>query len=524
MFDAVIVGAGPGGIVCTKELLEHGVENIVCLEQSMALGGVFTTAYDNLLLTSSVPFSMFSDFWVGDGKGHHFWTKTEAVDYWGSYAEAYGVTSHIRFGSQVSSVSQSDAGHWDIRLSSGEIIQAKHLALATGNNSIPRFPNWRDLLTDVEVHHSKDYKNARQFEGKRVLVVGGGESASDIAFEISKVATKCWVSLRESSGWIVPRKRGEHAADISTHRGVWDLPREFGIPLSKLILKLERSRNDPVFDVLAEMNSRVRNPKGIWGTYGTKTLALPQAIVHHGCQVVDDVVDVRDSGRALVTAGGEILGDIDAVVFCTGYVNRVPFMQDKLQACDPRALYKHMFHPEFGGSLAFIGWARPGFGSQFPIMEMQSRLCASVFSGQRRLPASAEMEQVARADEAAFLEQFGNTARHLRSLVDYFHYMNDLAKIIGCYPPLWRYLFTHPILWLHIVYGPAQATQFRLRGPGKKVKLAQDILRKLPVSTFNHIVKAGLRARLYYALRWAVGAGRGRSQSTGVLAVEQRTV
>ena len=54
-----------------KELLENGIHNVICLEQSQSLGGVFRTGYDNLLLTSSVPFSMFSDYWVGDGKGHH---------------------------------------------------------------------------------------------------------------------------------------------------------------------------------------------------------------------------------------------------------------------------------------------------------------------------------------------------------------------------------------------------------------------------------------------------------------------
>ena len=183
----------------------------------------------------------------------------------------------------------------------------------------------------------------------------------------------------------------------------------------------------------------------------------------------------------------------------------MPFLPDELRDCDPRSLYKHVFHPRLGAPLAFIGWARPGFGSQFPIMEMQSRLCARVFSGLHRLPSHADMDRAAEADEAAFIDQFGNTARHLRSLVDYFRYMDDLAGIIGCQPPLWRYFFTRPKLWLHLVYGPAQATQFRLRGPGRKVALARDILRKLPVSKLNHIVKAGLRARLRYGVRLPVG-------------------
>ena len=79
MISCIVVGAGPGGIVATKELLEKGFDDVLCLEQSDTLGGVFAKGYDNLLLTSSVTFSMFSDFWVGDGNDHHFWTKDEAV-------------------------------------------------------------------------------------------------------------------------------------------------------------------------------------------------------------------------------------------------------------------------------------------------------------------------------------------------------------------------------------------------------------------------------------------------------------
>lgn len=307
--------------------------------------------------------------------------------------------------------------------------------------------------------------------------------------------------MRESTGWVVPRKRGEHAADVSTHRGIWDLPREYGEPLSKFVLKLERGRQDPVFDALADLNEKVTAKRGIWGIYGTKTLALPKAIAHHGCEVVGDIVNVKNDGRRLESSDGKVLEDVDAVVFCTGYVNQVDFMPEGLKKCDPRTLYKHMFHPEYGDSISWIGWARPGFGSQFPIMEMQSRLLALVLSGEKPLPKPQEMIREAEVDQEIFYTQFEENARRIRSLVDYHGYMNGMAKIIGCYPPLFSYFFLHPRLWFHLMYGPTQATQFRLRGPGKKVKLAREIIRKLPISTFNHIVKAGLKGRVYYALK-----------------------
>ena len=502
MISCIVIGAGPGGIVATKELLEKGFDDVVCLEQSNTLGGVFAKGYDNLLLTSSVTFSMFSDFWVGEGKSHSFWTKDEAVKYWKDYAEHYKVTDQIRFNTKVETVKENEDGTWQIHLNSGKDLHCKHLVLAIGNNNIPRFPDWHKQLHNISYSHSKDYKNADNFKGKRVLIVGGGESGSDVAYEIAQVAEKSWVSLRESTGWIVPRKRGEHAADVSTHRGIWDLPREYGRHLSPFVLKLERGRKDPVFDVLADLNESVVAKNGIWGIYGTKTLALPKAVAHHGCEIVKDIVQIDDDKNMLIDSQGKVLENVDAVVFCTGYKNVVHFMPENLKACDPRSMLKHMFHLDYGDRIAWIGWARPGFGSQFPIMEMQSRYAALVFSGGMKLPSIEIMKEHIQKDLKNYQDQFEGNAERIRSLVDYHRFMNDLSKIIGCYPPLGKYLITNPKLWFHLMYGPTQATQFRLKGPGKKVKLAKEIIFKLPISTYNHIVKAGLRGRVRYAHKW----------------------
>ena len=72
MWDCIVIGAGPAGIVTTKELLEQGITNVVCLEQAEDIGGVYRHAYDSLVLTTSCAFSMFSDFWIGDGNQHKF--------------------------------------------------------------------------------------------------------------------------------------------------------------------------------------------------------------------------------------------------------------------------------------------------------------------------------------------------------------------------------------------------------------------------------------------------------------------
>ncbi len=497
--ECIVVGAGPGGIVATKELVENGVEDVLCLEQAGELGGVFAKGYDNLQLTSSATFSMFSDFLNKPGEDNHFWSKEEAVDYWGRYADHFGVKAHIQFNTRVDDVIRNEAGHWVVKTNKAT-LKTRKIVLATGNNSVENYPEWASALTGIEYSHSKNYKNASSYAGKRVLVVGGGESASDIALEVSRVADQCWISLRESAGWVVPRKRGKHATDISTHRGVWDLPREYGTYFTKRSIEIEKEKNDPLYDAVAMLNSRIPDPKGIWSTYGTKTIALAEAIAYHNCKVVGEVVQVNNEGEELVTADGITLENVDAVIFSTGYVNMTSFMPEEFRQCDPRALYKHMIQPETGTELCWIGVARPGFGSQFPIMEMQARYFALLCAEEMKLPSVDAMEASIEADFKKNVDQFGKNAKRIRSLVDYFRYMDGLADIIGCKPPLKRYMTRYPLIWLTIMYGPAQATQYRLVGPGSKKALAHKILKELPISKFNNVVKIGLRMRLAHAL------------------------
>ncbi len=502
MLDCIVIGAGPGGLVCTKELLEQGLSEVVCLEQASTVGGVFANTYDNLVLTSSATISMFSDYWLGDGNQHKFWTKEEAVEYWKGYAKHFAVIDRIRFNSKVVAVIPQESEGWQVSLASGETLLSRRVALAIGNNTIPKYPAWKDLLTDVEYSHSKEYRNADKFVGKNVLTVGGGESGSDVALEISRVANNCWVSLRNASGWVLPRKRNSiFATDISTHRGIWGLPRDYGSALTDVINQFELSKKDPINDMVVQLNKKIKNKKGIWGTYATKTFSLPKAIVNHGCKVVGEIVKVEDGGKTLHTKDGETLRNIDAVVFSTGYKNHVSFLPEKLKETDPRSLYKHMFHPKYRDKIVWIGWARPNLGSQFPVMEMQARFFALICKGERTLPSPTEMERLTSLDKAAYLEQFQHNAHRVRSLVDYHRCMDDMARLIGCEPPLWKYFFLHFPIWLTMVYGAYQATQFRLRGPGKKESLAREILRKLPVSNFNHIVKAGLKGRVIYTLK-----------------------
>jgi len=501
IFDCIIVGAGPSGIVATKEIHEQGFENIQCIDEASSLGGNFIRSYDDLTLTTSTTISMFSDFWVGDGQQKKFWNKAEAVDYWKRYSQHFGIIDKFRFDTLVVSILRDKENIWHILLASKEEIRTKRVIVAVGSSNFKYLPDWHKELSSIEFLHSKDYRNADAYKGKNVLIVGGGESASDVALQVSKKAKKTWISLRSSCGWITPRYRGENPADFSTHRGLWGLPRKYGAKVSQAILEAEAALQHPVHDEVIKLNRMVTAKNGIWGIYGTKTTSLPEAIAYHQCKVISEVTEVLAEGKTLKTKDGETLEEVDVVIFCTGFVNLHSFFEGELAAVNPRQLYKHMFHPTYADSICWIGAARPNFGSQFPIMELQARYCSLIFKGIRKLPGTDEMAAIAEKDESKNLETFERSGERINALVDYYHYLDELATLIRCNPPMFKYLILYPKLWLRMNYGPTQSTQFRLAGPGKKRDLAHEIIRKLPVSNLTHVVKVGIKGRIRYGLR-----------------------
>lgn len=508
MLDCLIIGAGPAGLVCTKELVEHGVDNIVCLEQAADLGGTFRKSYDSLTLTTSAVMSMFSDFWIGDDQTMKVWHKSEAVEYWRRYADHFNVVDKFRFGQQVASVRPAPDGAWRVRTDSGEELLTKRLVVASGNNNVPRYPDWKTGVTspEVEVIHAHNYKNADSLRGKRVLIVGGGESGTDIALEVSKVAEQCWISLRCSTGWLTPRKRGDTPADIATHRGVWGLPRSYGPDFTRGLIRVEIGRNTPVSDAAAMLNSKVANRLGVFGTYGTKTFSLPTAMAEFGCKMVSEITGIHAGGRRLSTSEGQLLDNVDAIVFCTGYTNRIDYLPQEIRETNPRDLYKHMFHPDLGLRLCWLGRARANFGSQFPVMELQARYFAQLCKGACRLPQRPVLNDEIQQDRMLFEDQFEKHAVTIPSLVDYPAYVDGMAKLLGSTPPYWRYFFFHHTVWRKIVYGALQGTQFRLKGLGSKPRLARKILKKCPsLKVSDKRALLGLRGRIVCAWRWVAG-------------------
>ena len=100
-----------------------------------------------------------------------------------------------------------------------------------------------------------------------------------------------------------------------------------------------------------------------------------------------------------------------------------------------RDLYKQMIHPDHGVSLAFIGFARPQQGGVPAVAEMQSRYFAQLCSGTRTLPSKSGLLDQAREDRERWETEYSITP-HVSSLVNYSHYMESLAHLVGCEPEI----------------------------------------------------------------------------------------
>jgi len=199
-----VIGAGPSGLVAVKELLDEG-HHPTCFERANGLGGVFRfgendgVVWESCRLTSSGLLTAFSDFPDPSGRTGHL-TIGEYVEYLTAYAESFGITPHLRFGTSVESVAPHPSAGWKVRTrDAGGVREDQYdaVAICSGLHQhphIPRFPGGETFTGSFL--HGAHYRRPAQVEGKKVLVVGAGESGADVVAEVARNAAETVLSLR----------------------------------------------------------------------------------------------------------------------------------------------------------------------------------------------------------------------------------------------------------------------------------------------------------------------------------------
>ena len=404
-----VIGAGLSGLTAGKALTDWGIP-YTCFESSDEVGGNWyfrnpngrSSAYRSLHIDTSKPSISFKDFPMPDrypDYPHH----TEIAEWLRDYADAFGLRANIRFNTTVQRAERLDDGGWRIVTDAGDEELFDALLVGNGhhwNPSVPDFPGTFSGDT-LHSHNYIDTTDPLDLRDRRVLVVGIGNSAVDIASELSRkgVAEKLFISTR-SGAWVVPKYLFGRPVDQIVSTIPW------------LSLKLQRRLVAPLpFIASGKMES-----------YG---LPHPNHRFLEAHPTVSSELLLRlGSGDAVAKPNvAELLGDrvrfedgsveeVDTIVYATGYRITFPFFdEDFLAAPENRLpLYKRMFKPGID-DLAFVGLAQ-AIPTLFPFAECQSKFLVRWLSGEWALPDPGEMEREIAADDRRFVAHYNARPRH----------------------------------------------------------------------------------------------------------------
>lgn len=375
-----VIGAGPSGIAGAKELLQAGFQNIRLFDRGKVVGGnwVFdaesghSSVFETTHIISSKMFSEYDDFPM-PADYPDYPSHRQLAAYFQNYAHHFGVDTCVEFETKV--VRCVPNAGWDVTIENAKGEErTEHfdvLVVANGHHWKPRWPSYPGTLTARYVH-SHDFKNADSFRGERVLVIGGGNSACDVAVETSRVSARTDLSWRRGY-WIIPKFIFGKPVDLIHHA----FTQKFGkIPLRLRMRGLER-----LLKIVSGPNSRYGLPEpdhGLGETHPTLNSELLYFLRHGKIRVKPDIARWDEKNVHFKDGSVE---EYDSVVACTGFEIAHPFFEKSLidfsQGVVP--LYLKMI-PEKFDNLFFLGLFQP-LGCIWPCAQLQARIMARQIAG-----------------------------------------------------------------------------------------------------------------------------------------------
>ncbi|MGH3744609.1 MAG: flavin-containing monooxygenase [Mycobacteriales bacterium] len=419
-----VIGAGISGLTAGKSLTDHGIP-YECFESSDRVGGNWafrnpnghSSAYRSLHIDTSKEMLSFDDFPMS-GAYPDFPHHSEVKAYLDEYAAAFDLTSRIRFRNGVTHAERLDGGGWTLTLQDGTRRSVDVLVVANGHHWNPRLPEFPGHF-DGESIHSHAYIDPTEpldLRGRRIVVVGIGNSAADIVSELSQKSwdNKVFLSTR-SGAWVVPKYIFGRPADR------WGKTMPY-VPLSwqrRMVRGLPR-----LISGNPEDYGLPRPNHNFLEAHPTQSGELLQRL-GSGDAVAKPDIDHLD-GDGVVFADGS-REQVDVIIYATGYNITFPFFDESfLSAPDNRLpLFKRMLRPGID-DLVLMGFAQ-ALPTLFPFVECQSRLLGRYLAGLYRPPSVAEMHAVTRRDEKLYVGHFADRPRHTQQ-VDYHHYKWQMLK------------------------------------------------------------------------------------------------
>ena len=472
IYDVIVIGAGWSGLMACKYCLAEGLRTLV-LEGRDSIGGVWAFTPDQRIggvmktteTTSSRCLTEISDFPM-PADYPSFPSNEQVKAYLEAYCERFGLTEHIRFGQRVMRVAKR-GDLWEVATCDGNRRLARRVVVSSGLHQFPndvsgdeRFRGYSGALM-----HSASVKHIpAEWSGKTIVVWGGGESASDVAFEASKVASRVcfcipngvWFVHKKVNGWPPFQSSEQKVLDHITSRfRLWLSPTDKYAPFVYEYLEW-------AFGFNGHGQEPWRTDAPYQRSFLNKSADVLSRVKSGHVVPKRDIVSCQ--GTTVRFTDGTS-AEVDAIVTCSGYRAEFPYFDESVPAgTDPRKWFKYVFCNE-DPSLAFVGFARPVIGSIPGLAELQSRYVARVFSGACRLPAPAERRAITERDARYWNHHLRDTSLRIAGLVDHFVYADQLARLIGCRPNFAKLFFSSPRRWWQAVTAPWNGCQFWLNDP-----------------------------------------------------------
>jgi len=421
--NVCIIGAGSSGIAGAKVLAEHGVP-FDCFEVSDEVGGNWafgnangmSSAYRSLHINTSRERMEYSDFPMPKDWPdfcHHALIK----QYFNDYVDHFGIRDRITFSTAVKRAARGPDGVWEVALSTGETRRYDAVVVANGHHWDPRWPEpafpGGDTFAGRQMH-SHEYVDTQGFEGKKVVVLGMGNSAMDIAVEVSLVTERTLLAARRGA-WIIPNYLFGKPSD--------QLPVNPRIPFSlrqRWVHELvKRVVGSPAAFGLPE-------PDHIVGQAHPTISNYILARVAHG-EVVPKPNIAALEGSSVRFADGSVEEDVDVVVYCTGYKVTFPFFDEDLISAPDNdlPLYRRVFHPEVD-NVFFLSLLQP-LGATMPLAEAQAHWVARFLRGEYQLPPPADVRADMERERARMFKRYVTSKRHTMQ-VDFDDYLFELRR------------------------------------------------------------------------------------------------
>ncbi|XP_034634875.1 dimethylaniline monooxygenase [N-oxide-forming] 5-like [Trachemys scripta elegans] len=342
--------------------------------------------YKSLIISTSKEIMCFSDFPIPDDFPNYM-HNSKIMEFFRMYADYFDLLKYIHFKGRrtiVVSVTKrpdfSTTGQWDIVTETAgkqESAVFDGVMVCTGHHTNAHLP--LDSFPGIEkfkgrYFHSRDYKKPQEFSGKRVIVIGIGNSGTDLAVELSHTADQIFLSTRQGA-WILDwiGEEGYPMDTIYVTRYIEFLLRI--VPLSLLNYFTEKKLNAKFNHAIYGLQPAHR----FSSVHPTASDNLPNRIISGKVLVKPNIKEFATTSA--IFKDGTREDNLDVVIFATGYSFSFSFLGDCVKVVENQvSLYKFVFPNLEKPTLVFIGLIQP-FGPLMPIAELRGHWATRVFKG-----------------------------------------------------------------------------------------------------------------------------------------------